>query len=349
MLPLRDRHVDLGADFVMVNGGEMPNHYGDIDAEYRAVKDGVGLFDRSNRGKVRAVGADCLRFLHGMVTNTVEGLAEYEGNYSAIISAQGQTLLDVWVHRLSDCVWLETEIGYAKKLMETLDRYLIADDVTLSDESDVWSILGVQGPMAHDLICRVLGDVSGDLCEHHIVECSVNNIPVWVTARSFTGEGGYDLRIEQAEADVLWQALYEAGGLPVGWQVREILRIEAGLPRYGVEIDESAVPLEAGLMHAVDFDKGCYIGQETIAKMHFRGQPRRYLVGLLVCGDAAICGNVTVDAKVVGRVTSCVKSRASGQVIALAILRRGYHEPGQKVMFEGGVEAEVTALPFESK
>ena len=347
MLPLRDRHANLGADFVMVNGWEVPNHYGDIDAEYQAVKDRVGLFDRSNRGKVRAVGGDCLRFLHGMVTNTVEGLAENEGNYSTVTSVKGQILLDVWVHRLPDCVWLETEPGHAQKLIETLDRYLIADDVTLSDESDAWSILGVQGPQAHDLICRVLGDVPGDLSEHHTVERRVNDMPVWVTARSFTGEQGYDLRIEQV--DVLWQALYEAGATPVGWQAQETLRIEAGLPRYGAEIDEAVVPIEAGLMHVVDFDKGCYIGQEVIAKMHFRGKPRRYLVGLLVDGDDSVSGQITVEGKVVGRVTSCVKSRALDRMIALAILRRGYHEPGQKVVLDSGLAAKVAELPFVSK
>ena len=122
------------------------------------------------------------------------------------------------------------------------------------------------------------------------------------------------------------------------------MRVEAGIPRYGAEIDESVAPLEAGLNRAVDFDKGCYIGQEVIAKMHFRGRPRRYLTGL-IC-NTPVCGNITVTDKTVGRVTTCVKSLRLNRVIALAIIRRGYHEAGQRVLLDDGSEAEVVNLPF---
>ena len=323
----------------------MPSHR-DIETQYRAVRENAGIFNRSKRGKVRAEGADCLRFLHGMVTNTVETLAENEGNYAAVTSARGQTLLDVWVHRLQDCIYMETEPGLAAKLIETLDRYLIADDVALSDESDAWAIFGIQGPTAHELVDRVVGRVSADLPEHHTVIHAFDGIPIWVTARSYTGEPGCDLRIAQDHADSLRRALVTAGGTPIGWQVREMLRVEASIPRYGAEVDESVAPLEAGLNHAVDFDKGCYVGQEVIAKMHFRGRPRRYLTGLLLSGNTPICGNITVNGKTVGRVTTCVKSLGLNRVIALAIIRRNYHEAGQRVLLDDGTEAEVVNLPF---
>lgn len=314
----------------------------DMETQYRAVRENAGVFNRSKRGKVRAEGADCLRFLHGMVTNAVESLAENEGNYAAVTSARGQTLLDVWVHRLRECIYMETEPGLATKLIETLDRYLIADDVALSDESDAWAIFGVQGPAAYELVGRVVGRVPADLPEHHTVIRAFEGTPIWVTARSYTGEPGFDLRI--AQNDSLRRALVAAGGTPIEWQVEEILRVEAGIPRYGTEIDESVVPLEAGLNHAVDFDKGCYIGQEVIAKMHFRGRPRRYLTGL-IC-NTPVCGNITVNDKTVGRVTTCVKSLHFNRVIALAIIRRGYHEAGQRVLLDDGSEAEVVNLPF---
>ena len=313
-----------------------------MEIQYCAVRENAGIFNRSKRGKVRAEGADCLRFLHGMVTNTVESLTENEGNYAAVTSARGQTLLDVWVHRLQDCIYMETEPGLATKLIETLDRYLIADDVALSDESDVWAILGVQGPAAYELVGRVVGHIPADLPEHHTVVREFEGTPTWVTARSYTGEPGCDLRI--AQNDSLQRALVTAGGTPIGSQVEEILRVEAGIPRYGAEIDESVVPLEAGLNHAVDFDKGCYIGQEVIAKMHFRGRPRRYLTGLI--GNTPVSGNITVNGKTIGRVTTCVKSLHFNRVIALAIIRRGYHEAGQRVLLDDGSEAEVVNLPF---
>ena len=313
-----------------------------METQYRAVRENAGVFNRSKRGKVRAEGADCLRFLHGMVTNTVESLAENEGNYAAITSARGQTLLDVWVHRLQECIYMETEPGLATKLIETLDRYLIADDVALSDESDAWAIFGVQGPAAYEMVDRVVGHIPADLPEHHTVVREFDGTSIWITARSYTGEPGFDLRI--AQNDSLRRALVTAGGTPIGWQVEEILRVEAGIPRYGAEIDESVVPLEAGLNHAVDFDKGCYIGQEVIAKMHFRGRPRRYLTGLI--GNTPVCGDIIVDGKIVGRVTTCVKSLHFNRVIALAIIRRGYHEAGQRVILDDGSEAEVVNLPF---
>ena len=319
--------------------------------QYRAVRENAGIFNRSKRGKVRAEGADCLRFLHGMVTNTVESLADNEGNYAAVTSARGQTLLDIWVHRLQDCIYqdciyMETEPGLVTKLIETLDRYLIADDVALSDESDTWAILGVQGPTSVELIGRVVGRVPTDLPEHHTVVRAFDDIPIWVTTRSYTGEPGCDLRIAQDRADSLRRALVTAGGTPIGWQVGEILRVEAGIPRYGAEIDESVVPLEAGLNRAVNFDKGCYIGQEVIAKMHFRGRPRRYLTGLLLSGNTPVSGNIIVNDKTVGRITTCVKSPCLNRVIALAIIRRGYHEAGQRVLLDDGSEAEVVNLPF---
>lgn len=314
----------------------------DMEIQYQSVRENAGIFNRSKRGKVRAEGADCLRFLHGMVTNTVETLAENEGNYAAVVSARGQTLLDVWVHRLQDCIYMETEPGLTAKLIETLDRYLIADDVTLSDESDIWSIWGVQGPRANELVNRVVGRVPADLPEHHTMIREFEGTPIWVTTRSYTGEPGYDLRI--AQNDSLQRALVKAGGTPIGSRVGEILRVESGIPRYGAEIDESVTPLEAGLDRAVDFDKGCYIGQEVIAKMHFRGRPRRYLTGLI--GNTPVCGNITVNDKTVGRVTTCVKSLHLNRVIALAIIRRGYHEAGQRVLLDDGSEAEVVNLPF---
>ncbi len=318
----------------------------DMETQYCAVRENAGIFNRSKRGKVLAEGADCLRFLHGMVTNTVESLAENEGNYAAVTSARGQTLLDIWVHRLQDCIYMETEPGLATKLIETLDRYLIADDVALSDESDAWAIFGVQGPAAYELIGRVVGRVPVDLPEHHTIIREFDDTPIWITARSYTGESGCDLRIAQDQAESLRRALVTAGGTPIGSQVEEILRVEAGIPRYGAEIEESVVPLEAGLNRAVDFDKGCYIGQEVIAKMHFRGRPRRYLTGLSLSGNTPVCGNITVNDKIVGRVTTCVKSLHFNRVIALAIIRRGYHEAGQRVILDDGSEAEVVPLPF---
>ena len=327
------------------NAYNLPLHYGDMAAEYRAVREGAGVIDRSCRGKVRITGNDRMRFLHGMVTNTVTGLTEGAGNCAAITDVRGNTLTDVWIHNVGDALWLETEPGYEKKLCETLNRYLIADDVVLSDETDAYGIIGLQGSQTKAVLFRVLGEVP-DMPEHHTTRRAFNGIPVWITARSLFGLPGCDLRIASEAFRALWDAMVHTGCTPVGWQAAEALRIEAGVPRYGADVDESVAPLEAGLLHAIDFNKGCYIGQEVIAKMHFRGKPRRYLVRLQIAGQIppAVGAELRVGDQVVGHVTSSAFSPGRSGPVALARVRRGFHEAGQQVTRPDGAMATVSDL-----
>ena len=345
-MQLKDLQAKAGA--VMGEQGlAVPLHYGDSALEYQAVKIRVGLVDRSGRGKLRLTGKDRTRFLHGMVTNTVQGLTEWAGNHAALTTVQGQTLLDLWVHHLGDYLWLETEFGYQARLFETLDRYLIADDVVMTDETRDWVILGVVGALVKRCVKNVLGLEVGDLAEHHTMMGQWKDKPVWVTRRSFLGVEGFDVRVSSEGGADLWQAFVDAGATPVGTQAQEVLRVEAGIPLCGVEIDEAGAPLEIGLEDTVDFNKGCYIGQEVIAKMHFRGKPRRYLVGVRFECKALIApdSDVLVDDKSVGRITSCVYSPALEGVIALAIVKRGMHDVGQKV-WVGEREGVIVSLPF---
>jgi folate-binding protein YgfZ len=344
---LKDLQVEAGAVFDEENGYLTPSHYGDSALEYQAVKTGVGLVDRSGRGKLRLTGKDRTRFLHGMVTNTVQGLTEWAGNHAALTTVHGQTLLDLWVHHLGDHLWLETEFGYQARLYDTLDRYLIADDVVMTDETRDWVILGVVGPQAIASVKNVFGLVVEDLPEHHTVMGLWHEKPIWATRRHFLGIEGFDVRVSTEAGAALWHALVNVGAIPVGTQAQEVLRVEAGVPLCGVEIDEAGAPLEVGLEDTVDFNKGCYIGQEVIAKMHFRGKPRRYLVGVRFEGEKWVAPNteVIVDDKAVGRVTSCVHSPALKGIIALAIVKRGMHEVGQGVQAGEG-EGVIVPLPF---
>lgn len=346
---MQQNTLDKKTDAAFDMKNEVPNFYVGVEEEYQAVRTGVGVVNRSKRGKVRMTGKDRTRFLHGMITNTVEGLEEGAGNHAALTTVQGQTLLDLWVHHLGDYLWLETEAGYQTQLYETLDRYLIADDVVMQDETEVWGVLGVVGALALDKVKSTLGLDVEHLKVHHTVEGVWNGTPIWVTHRPFLGVAGFDVRVAVSNGATLWQALIGDGAIPVGKQAQEILRVEAGIPYCGVEIDESVAPLEAGLADTVDFNKGCYIGQEVIAKMHFRGKPRRYLVGVKVQGDQVVDSNteIKVADKVVGRISSCVYSPKLKAVIALAILKRGMHEVGQDLNV-GDRKGEVVALPFVS-
>lgn len=344
---LKDLQIQTGAVFRQVHGVDVADHYGDSALEYGALKSSAGIFDLSQRGKLRLGGKDRTRFLHGMITNTVEGLVEGAGNHASITSVHGQTLLDLWVHQLGDYLWLATEPGFQSTLYESLDRYLIADDVVMTDETDDWTILGVAGPHATEKVAGVMGLALEDLPEHHTAQGELPEGPTWVTHRSPGGLDRFDIRIAAAEGGKLWQNLVASGLTPVGVNALEVLRVESGIPRCGVEIDGRDTPLEAGLADTVDFNKGCYIGQEVIAKMHFRGKPRRYLVGIRIGADEPLVSgsDVVVDGKAVGRITSCLYSAVLEGIIALAIVRRGVHQPGQPVEV-GNSKGEIVELPF---
>ena len=345
---LRAAKVAAGAVFERIGGLEAAAHYGDPASEYAAVREAEGLVDRSDRGHLLVTGSDRARFLHGMLSNTVEGLETGAGNYATMTTPRGQTLSDVWVYCREEGFLLETEPGLQTKLMSSLDRYLVADDVRITDVTGLQATFGVHGPGSRALIARVLGEVSTDLAECQTVVRTLGRTEVTVTARSYSGEPGYDARIEADGALRLWNELISAGARPVGTQAMEALRIESGIPRYGVDLDERVVPLEAGLHHAVDFTKGCFIGQETIAKMHNLGKPRRFLVGLRLEADTVPPSETPLrdGEKQIGWITSSVRSPALGRVVSLASVRRGYEQPGLSLSLECGGRAEVVELPF---
>ena len=344
-------HQAAGAVFSQVAAWQAPESYGDPAGEYRAVREAVGITDRSARGKIRMTGSERVRFLNSMVSKKIEGLERGMGVYATVTDAQGHTLTDLWVHNRGEAFLLETEPGLQEKLYASLDRFLIADDVEMEDVTDAWAIVGVQGPKARELVSETIGAIATDLPEHHSIAVPFNGTEVVVVARTCTGEPGFDLWVTPERAGALWRVLAEAGGRPVGFSALEALRIEAGIARYGMDINEQVVPIEAGLYHAVDFDKGCYVGQEVIAKMHYRGKPRRYLVGLQIEGDTPPVPGTSIHAgeKEIGRITSSVRSPALDRVIALASVRRGFEQPGEKVLLEEGVRAEVVDLPFYRK
>ena len=337
-----------GAVFERIDGVDAAAHYGDTAIEYAAVREKAGVVDRSDRGHLLVTGSDRMRFLHGMLSNTVEGLEPGAGNYATMTTPRGQTLTDVWVYHRAEGFLLETEPGLQGKLMASLHRYLIADDVDINDVTGVHATLGVHGPGSRALIARVLGEVPVDLADCHTVFRVLERKDVSITARTYTGEPGYDLRTDRVLAARLWRALTTAGARPVGVRAMEALRIESGIPRYGVDVDERVVPLEAGLCHAVDFAKGCFIGQETIAKMHNLGKPRRYLVGLRLDTENVPPPETPLrdSERQIGWITSGLRSPALRRVVSLASVRRGFERPGRILSVDGGGRAEVVKLPF---
>jgi len=344
------------AAFTEVAGVRLPEHFGDPDAEYRALREAAGVLDRATTGLLRLTGADRVRFLNGMITNDVKALTPGAGLYAALCSAQGKVLGDLRVLALEEALLLLCEASCRARVAQTLERFIIADDAKVADASGEVAVLGCYGPKAAQAVARVAGSPPPELAPHHHVEVRVGDAHARVVATPFLGVPGFDLLLPAeaaaAAAERLLEAVKGVGGRAVGHTAFETIRVEAGTPWYGLDFDENTLPQEAGLeTTAVSFTKGCYIGQETVARIHFRGHVNRRLTGLALEGNTvpARGSRVLRGEAEVGRVTSAVRSPARGTPVALAMLRREAGEPGTSLTVEAAgthLTAEVIPLPL---
>ena len=345
MRTMRQLQEELGGTFRDPDENQ-PEHFGDASTEVQAARESAIVVDRSERGKLLFTGEDRASFLHGMLTNTVEGLEDGDGNHAALTDAKGSTRADMWVYHWGDSLAMETEPGLQSAVSEFLDKYIIADDVTISEVSSDYSIVGLHGPAADQIL-----DVAGgptDLGPYQSRCCEIEGVRVRVCKRSYCGELGYDLWVAADWGAQVFEAVRAGGAQPAGQVAVETLRIESGMPRYGLDVDDRVIPLEGGMADTVDFTKGCFIGQEVLAKMHNLGQPRRYLVGVLVEGqDPPVPETELVrDGKTVGLVKSGVYSEAVEQIVCLASVRRGNEASGTQLTTPADQVCEVVSLPF---
>ncbi|MBI5379194.1 MAG: aminomethyl transferase family protein [Nitrospirae bacterium] len=352
--PLASTHLALGATFQTAGEWEVVAHYGDPPAECRSIRQTVGLADLSRRGKIRLTGKDRAEFLHGQVTNDIKKLQPGEGVYAVFTTPKAKILGEVVVSCLSDALWLAVPGEIAAAMVAHLDRFLFTADVMIEDLTDRYACLSLQGPVARKALEAAIPGVVPP-APYGVWEGAWKAYPLLVVGSASTGEEGYDCYLPVEGAEALWGALREAGkpwGLqPVGLEALEILRIETGIPRYGAELDETVMPLEARLDHAISYTKGCYVGQETIARIHYQGHVNKILVGLKGEGAAIPSqGDVLYkEGQEVGRVTSAVLSPTLEAVVALGYAKRASSEPGTALTIQtaaGDVQAVVTELPF---
>jgi folate-binding protein YgfZ len=351
-LSLHDLHARLGARFGEADGHLVPLDYGDPAAEHRAVREAVGLVDRSHRGKVDATGRDRTSFLHGMLSSDVKALQPGQGGPAAFLDAHGKVLSLMRVHCLADRLVLEMDRALVGPTLAGLDKLLISERVELEDVSDAWAILSLAGPGSRETVERLTGTPLARLPPHHHVAASWEGVLLRVTRCDDTGDDGYDLWLPAPDAARLWGALV-ASARPVGWSAGEVLRVEAGRVRHGVDLDPGTLVMEAPLEEAYSLSKGCYVGQEVVARVTYRGHVNRKLVGFRF-PDARIPAAgaaVLVDGREVGRITSAVVSPALGG-LALGYLRREHWAAGTRVQVRdtGAVlPGEVAELPFHRR
>ncbi len=352
-------HKALGAKFDNYGDTNRPASYGDIMAEYEAVRNSVGIMDMSDRGKIRLSGKEHQKFLQGMLTNDVMKLEEGRGAYAALLTVKGRMLSDMHVYRERDSVLLDLEPGMNITVADLLKKYRLSYKAEIEDLTDAFGLFSMHGPNARSVIESVFGIDVSSMEELSNSRARVDDTDVLIVRINRTGEDGYDIYVPSESAEHIWNILMETGNdfgiKPVGYDAYNTLRIEAGIPLYGSDMDEETIPIEADIWDALSFEKGCYVGQEVIARIRWRGHVNRHLMGLIVEGETVPLSGDEIFAgeKKIGRVTSSVYSPALKRPVALGYVRREFREPGTVVIIElnsGASErALVSELPFYSR
>ena len=356
---LQEFHQSLGARFLAVNGNQAVADYGDTALEYNALSRSAGVLDLSFRGRLCLVGADRARFLHGQVTNDVKKLAPGQGCYAALTTLKGKMEADLNIACLAEELLLDFEPGLTAAITARLERYIVADVVQLVDAAPHYGLLSVQGPAA-EAVVRALGVFTEiPAARHGSVKVSDPMLgDLYLVNLPRLNSTGYDLFVPnaalEAVADKLIAAAKPAGGRATGWTACETARIEAGLPRYGADMDETNLPLECGIeSRAIVYNKGCYLGQEVINRVHSFGHVSRELRGLWLPADLKplpLRGDKLFrDGKAVGAITSATWSPIFQTHLALGYVRREANQPGTELLLRTAaaeVPAKVTPLPF---
>ncbi len=306
--------------------------------QYAAVTTAVGWIDRSERGKLALTGNDAKEFLQGQVSNDVVALTPGSGCYAALLTPKGKMLGDLRILDTGDELLLDTERVALQELFNTIRRFSLGYDVQLHKRTLERGLISLLGPASD----RISGEAAPPAAEYAHVAATVDGVEL----RAVRTDAGIDLICASDQTDELTRVLVARGAEPISDATAECLRIERGRPRYGIDLDDSVIPQEAGLNErAVSFQKGCYVGQETVARLFYRGRPNRQLQGLRLSGSAAVGSEVVSADRVVGRLSSVAASPRFGE-IGLALLRREA-PPGSDVLVgEPRISATVTELPF---
>ncbi len=331
-------------------GVELPATFTTPADEYASVCERVGLIDLSFRTQLELTGTDTIDFLQGMVSNDVKALRPGQGCAATLLTEQGRLVADLRIYATESAVLLDVDTRIATKTTAALERFIIADDVEIADLGARQTTIAVQGPEAAK-VPNALGLDSLPERELHHCEATLAGVAVRLVRADQTGHGGYEIHTPSDRAADVWQALASVDGVqPVGHAALNMLRIEAGIPWYGVDMDEGRVVLEVGLEHAISFEKGCYLGQEVVERVSARGRINRRLCGLLLSAAGPAAGDpLFKDGKDVGWLTSVTDLPRLGRTIALGYVRREHADPGTCLSIDGNgksVVAEVATLPF---
>jgi folate-binding protein YgfZ len=357
-LTLHDFHESLGATFTDVDGLEAVADYGDAPLEHQALTEKTGVFDLSFRSRICLTGSDRVRFLHGQVTNDIKNLQVGSGCYAALVTAKGRMQSDLNVYLLADELLLDFEPALTTLVSQRLERYIVADDVQVVDIASQYGLFSVQGPKSSEVVTR--SKIFAELPARTFQFSKTNDAnlgEIYLMNQSRIGIQGFDLFVPvpslRAVADKLSSAAVALGGRFCGWTALDMARVEAGIPRFGVDMDETNFPQECGIeTRAVSYNKGCYIGQEVLNRIHTLGHVNQQLRGLQLNDEITALprkgDKLFHEGKEVGSVRSALASPRLKN-IALGYVRKQCDQPGTVLALhtaQAQTEARVVPLPF---
>jgi folate-binding protein YgfZ len=344
--PLYETFAAQGAKFGEYAGAETAANFGDTPAELEALRKGAGVYDLGWRAKLIGTGEDRVRWFNGMVTNNIKDLPQHHGAYTFLLSAQGQIQADMYVYNRGEYILVDTDLSQAARVREIFEKYIIMDDVAIEDASVKLSAIGLQGPEAAEVLQHLGQDVSG-LAPLQIVDTKLGEAGISIV-RTDSPLPTFEIWGSTPNISTLWLSLTTAGAKPVGYEAYESIRILAGRPRYGIDIGERDLPQETAQDRALNFRKGCYVGQEIVERIHSRGKVHRSLAGLVIEGDRPLPGAaVEAGGKQIGEIRSVTSLSQNGSTrsFALASLRRDAIPAGATLQI-GASTATLSELPF---
>lgn len=348
---LSELHRSAGAHMGVWFGCDLPDNFGDWQAEYRVLRESVALVDKNYRAYLEFTGPDRVRYLNAILTNDIKGLKENHGTVSLFLSPQGHIQAEIETYALGESLLCVSYAMIRDRLIPAMDKYIIMDDVTLTDRTDAFATLALEGPKAAALTLAVSGvDLTG-MSELEFRETAIQGIPGRVSKRSRGGIAGAEFLVAREKATALWEILEEAvrreGGSPAGYQALNVVSLERDIPWFGYDFGEKQIPHEAGLQNShISYTKGCYTGQEIVERVRSRGQVNRVRVILKFDTSAAPPANTPLlaEGKEAGYVSRSGFSPALKSWIGMGYVRREKSAPGSQLAIANG--GAVVAEPI---
>ncbi len=348
--PLAELHRNAGAKLGVWFGSALPDDFGDWQREYFFAKRSVALIDKNYRAYVSFAGPDRVRYVNAILTNNVKDLLPSQGTVSLLLSPQGRILAEIETHAQADGLFCVSYAMIRESLLETLDKFIIMDDVTLTDETQNHGTLALEGPAAATVVSELAGVNLNAMEDFASADALIESLPCTITRKSFGPILAADILTKRENLESLWEVLLAktkaADGGAMGYTALNALRLEQGVPWFGYDFGEKQIPHEAGLQDShISYSKGCYTGQEIVERVRSRGQVNRRRVELIFPGSRVPSANevLTADGKEVGFVTRASALPLRPFAIGMGYLRKENNEVGSRMDWAGGV-AEVVKI-----